>query len=103
MRRIAPWVCAPFDNLGLPWHSHFQSDLQPVPSGEPIELVFDLLPTGYQFPAGHRLRITLAFADADSFDTPIIVPAPTLRLLRDSSHPSYVELPIRAGAQVTGP
>jgi putative CocE/NonD family hydrolase len=86
---------SPFINLGLPFQSHNQSDLEPVPSGEPFELVFSLLPTSYQFHPGSRMRITVAFADAGNFDTPILDPAPTLQLLRESTHPSYVELPIR--------
>jgi len=85
---------APYNNLGLPYHSHYQSDLEPLPAGQPVELVFDLLPTAYRFPKGSRIRITVAFADADNFETPVINPAPKLRLLRDKNHPSFVELPI---------
>jgi putative CocE/NonD family hydrolase len=85
---------APFDNFGLPWHNHFQSELQPIPAGEPVELVFDLRPTAWLFSQGKQIRITIAFADADNFDTPILDPAPTLQLLRDAGHPSFVVLPI---------
>jgi len=85
---------APFKNLGLPYHSHYQSDLMPIPAGEPIELVFSLLPTSYRFHKGNRIRITFAFADADNFETPIIVPAPKIHLLRDINHPSFVQLPV---------
>ncbi len=87
----------PFDNFGLPWHTDFQSDLRPIPVGEPIELVFDLLPTAYHFPTGHSLRISIAFADADSFDTPVRDPAPLVSLLRDAAHPSFIEMPVVAG------
>jgi uncharacterized protein len=85
---------APFNNLGLPYQTHKQSDLMPIPSDEPFEMVFSLLPSSYHFNAGSRIRITVAFADAGNFATPILDPAPTLQLLRDTSHPSYVELPI---------
>jgi putative CocE/NonD family hydrolase len=85
---------APYNNLGFPYHSHYQSDLQPIPAGEPVELVFTLLSTSYRFPKGSRIRITVAFADADNFETPVIDPAPKLRLLRDKNHPSFVELPM---------
>ncbi|HVM70438.1 MAG TPA: hypothetical protein VMT91_01660 [Anaerolineales bacterium] len=44
--------------------------------------------------AGSRIRITVPFADADNLDTPILEPAPTLQLLREVDHPSYMELPI---------
>jgi putative CocE/NonD family hydrolase len=85
---------APYHNLGLPFHSHYQSDLEPIPARQPVELVFDLLPTAYQFPKGSRIRITVAFADADNFETPVVSPAPKLHLLRDKNHPSFVQLPM---------
>jgi putative CocE/NonD family hydrolase len=85
---------APFDHLGLPYHSHNKSDLEPIPAGKPIELVFSLLPTSYRFHKGNSIRITVAFTDADNFETPVIDPAPKLRLLRDKNHPSFVQLPL---------
>lgn len=85
---------APFENLGLPWFDHFESELQPIPAGEPFELVFDLFPTAYQFSEGNQIRITVAFADAGNFDTPILDPAPTLEVLRNTGYPTYVELPV---------
>jgi putative CocE/NonD family hydrolase len=85
---------APFDNLGLPFHSHYRSHLEPIPAGKPVELVFSLLPTSYRFHKGNSIRITVAFADADNFDTPILNPAPKLHLLRDLNHPSLIQLPI---------
>jgi putative CocE/NonD family hydrolase len=85
---------APFDNLGLPYQSHLQGDLQPIPAGEPIELTFSLLPTAYHFKEGSRMRLTVAFADADNFDTPILNPAPTVQILSEQSHLSFVEMPV---------
>ena len=79
---------------GLPWHDHFKSGLQAILPGEPIELVFDLLPTAFEFSKGRRIRTTVAFADADNFETPIIDPAPVVHLLRGKEHPSFIELPI---------
>ncbi len=83
---------APFDNLGLPFQSHYQSDQTPIPAGEPFEMIFSLLPTSYKFPQGHRVRITIAFADADNFATPAISPAPQVGLLMDNAHMSFVEM-----------
>jgi uncharacterized protein len=85
---------APFNNFSLPWCNHFQSELQSIPAGEPFGLMFDLRPTAWHFTTGERIRITIAFADSGNFDTPILDPAPTLQLLRDTNHPSYVEMPI---------
>ena len=85
---------APFNNLGLPYHSHDQSEVEPIPSGEPFELVFSLLPTSYHFHIGDRIRVTIAFADADNFETPVLSPAPTVQLWRSVGRQSYVDLPI---------
>jgi len=84
----------PFDNFGLPWYDHFENDLLPIPAGEPVELVFDLLPTAYEFSEGKSIRITIAFADEGNFDTPILDPQPSLSILRNSVYQSYVELPL---------
>jgi putative CocE/NonD family hydrolase len=85
---------APYNNLGLPYHNHFQSEVKSIPPGQPVELAFDLLPTAYQFSKGKRIRITIAVADADNFETPILNPAPKLHLLRNRNHPSFVQLPL---------
>jgi len=88
---------APSDNLGLPYRRHYQAELESIPSGEPVELVLDLLPTATLFSAGSRIRITIACADAGNFDTPQLDPAPELRLLRDAVHASAIDLPIVSG------
>ena len=49
--------------------------------------------------AGSRVRITLAFADTDNFETPIPSPAPTVHILRDAAHASYLELPFMPPAE----
>jgi len=85
---------APFNNLGLPYHSHYQSDSAPIPAGEPVELAFSLLPTSYQFHKGSRIRVTVVCADADNFGTPVIDPVPKLQLLRGMNHPSFIQLPV---------
>jgi putative CocE/NonD family hydrolase len=88
---------APYHNLALPYHSHYQSELIPIPAGEPVELVFDLLPISHQFRAGNRLRISVTGADADNFETPTLNPPPKIRLLRSSAQASFVEVPIILG------
>ena len=88
---------APFNNMGLPYHRHYKSDLAPIPAGKPVELVFNLLPTSNLFRAGHCIRITITCADANNFDTPILNPSPKIHLLRDAAHASFVEFPIIPG------
>ena len=85
---------APFDNLGLPYQRSHASDLALLEPGKPALLAFDLLPTSKLFAAGHRIRVTIAGADHDNFDTPQRHPPPELRVLRDSRHDSFVTLPI---------
>ena len=84
---------APFNDLGLPYHRHYKSDLAPIPAGEPVELVFDLMPTSYIFRAGNRIRITITCADTDNLETPAINPAPKVKVLREMNHPSFIQLP----------
>jgi hypothetical protein len=88
---------ASFNNLGLPYQRSYESDLTPIPVGEPVELVFDLLPTSKLFHKGNRIRITITGADADNFETPILDPAPEIRLLRNTTYASSIDLPIIPG------
>ncbi len=90
---------APFNTFGLPYHSHLRADYWPVPKGEPFELSFSLLPTSYRVRAGSRIRITVAIADADTIDTPRRAPVPSLKLMRDVGHSSFVEIPMVQGPQ----
>jgi len=81
---------APYDNLGLPWHSYRQSDTKPLKPGEPAELVFDLLPMSYIFKAGHRIRLTLSFADPMRRSGE----APTVTVIRGPKSKSFLTLPV---------
>jgi putative CocE/NonD family hydrolase len=84
---------APYDNFGLPYHPSNEADIADLP-GEPVELVFDLLPTSYVFDAGHRIRVTITGADKDNLSTPVLDPPPTVSVYRDAEHASYIELPV---------
>jgi putative CocE/NonD family hydrolase len=85
---------APFNNVELPFHRSFKEDLKLLPPGDPIELAFDLLPTSRLFHRGNRIRISITCADADNFKTPVLRPAPVVRILRNGRYASFVELPI---------
>ena len=84
---------APYEYLGLPYHRSFAEDIADLPD-QPVELVFDLIPTSYIFPAGHRIRVTITCADKDNALTPELTPPPTIHLYRDADHASYITLPI---------
>jgi uncharacterized protein len=85
---------APYNNLGLPYHPFGQGDVMPLTPGEPTLIKFDLLPISFLFKAGHRIQVTLSFADTV---TPRITPAPTVSIFHDAEHPSKVVLPIIEG------
>jgi hypothetical protein len=84
----------PFNYMNLPYHRSYAEDVAPLPSGQPVELVFDLHPTSNIFDAGHRIRLTVACADQTSFDTPVLSPAPKVTVHRNSRFASYVQLPV---------
>ena len=84
---------APFAYLGLPYHRSFQEDVAPLPQ-EPVELVLDLHPTSNLFDAGHRIRVTVTCADHDNALTPVLEPAPTVTIYRNTDYPSRIVLPV---------
>jgi predicted acyl esterase len=53
---------------------------------------FNFMPTSYVFKAGHRIRLTLQFADARA--TPRVEPAPTVTVLHRAGAASRLELPL---------
>jgi predicted acyl esterase len=83
---------APYNNMGLPWHPFTQASVQKLEPGVPVELQFNFMPTSYVFKAGHRIRLTLQFADARA--TPKAEPAPTVTVLHRADAASRLELPL---------
>jgi putative CocE/NonD family hydrolase len=63
----------------------------PLTPSQIAELRFDLLPTSYQFRAGHALRLSVAGIDADYFDP--VEGATVLRVHWGGEHPSALNLP----------
>jgi uncharacterized protein len=84
---------APYNRLGLPYSRSFEEDVTLL-SDEPVELVFDLLPTAQHFKAGHRIRMAVTGADKDSYRHLRRDSMPTIRLLRDAQHRSHMILPV---------
>jgi predicted acyl esterase len=83
---------APYQTMGLPWHPFTEASAQPLQPGEPVEAEFEFLPTSYLFKAGHRIRLTLQFADARG--TPKRDPAPEITVLHGRGAASSVDLPV---------
>jgi len=84
---------APLYESVVPYRTFTRADASPLVPGEATELVFDLLPTSYQFAKGHAIRIALAAADKDHFLLPD-GPPPTLTYYRDRARASCVVLPL---------
>ena len=80
---------APYNHLGLPWMTHKAGDATPVPPGQPVELKFDLLPMSYVFKAGHKVRVTLSFADPQRRDA-----SAPVTVLMGGATPSAITLPL---------
>lgn len=74
-------------------HSYRRADAMPLVPGEPAEIIFDLAPTSYQFPGGHRIRITFSGADTSRFAV-LPGPAPTWRIYHDRLRTSSLMLPV---------
>ncbi|HZO13306.1 MAG TPA: CocE/NonD family hydrolase [Polyangiaceae bacterium] len=75
-----------------PYRSFERAHAQPLEPREPVELVFDLLPTSWLFQRGHRIRLALAGADSDHFIG--LHPTPELAIFHGPSHPSRILLPV---------
>jgi putative CocE/NonD family hydrolase len=89
-RALSP---APYDNLGLPYHRGHSTDLRALTS-RPEPLVFDLSPIAWHFPAGSRLRLSIACNDADNAPMAEQSPAPVVTVHRSSLHASHLALPV---------
>lgn len=79
-----------------PHRSESRADALPLVPGEVAELSFDLWATSVLFRAGHRIRVALAGADADTFlRYPRDGSVPEWMVQRNAIHASRVVLPMR--------
>ncbi|MGA0934199.1 MAG: CocE/NonD family hydrolase [Pseudohongiellaceae bacterium] len=86
----------PYDMLGLPYHSGHEADHQPLVPGETVSMAIALMPVSRIIPAGHRLRMTVAGADARQRNLADIreTPAPVLTLQLGGEQGSRIHLPV---------
>ena len=87
---------APYETMGLPWHSGLRADVAPLPSGQQADLAIDLTPVSRVVPAGARLRVTIAGADPRQRNLKDIEqkPAPVITVQRGGTRASWIELPV---------
>ncbi len=97
---------APYDNLGLPYHRSFATDVKPLSPGQPVELVFDMAPISYVFKAGHRIRLNISNVEVPRHagalpPTPLLSPPPVVTYYRNPTHSSYISMPVLAPVSAT--
>lgn len=77
-----------------PYHSFKRADSQFMTPGEAAELNFALFPTSILLPKGHKIRVSIAGADASSFDRLPEQGDTDFRLLRNREYASWIDLPV---------
>jgi putative CocE/NonD family hydrolase len=77
-----------------PYHSFRSEDAMPLVPGEVARLEFGMHPTSVLFRAGHRIRIAIAGHDASALRRIPAQGTPLLRVQRNSTFPSYIDLPV---------
>lgn len=83
----------PFVTAG-PYHSYKEADAEPMVPGEVVEVTFALHPTSVLFRRGHRIRIAIAGADADTFARIPAEGTPLWTVGRGPSRASHIMLPV---------
>ncbi len=83
----------PFVTAG-PYHSYKEADAMPMTPGAVEDVVFALLPTSVLFRAGHRIRISIGGADADTFARVPAEGTPEWVVERGPEYASHVALPV---------
>jgi putative CocE/NonD family hydrolase len=77
-----------------PYHSFKRKDALPLVPGVVTELHFGLIPTSVLIRAGHRVRVAIAGADKDTFARIPETGTPTIRMMRNRTYASFIDLPV---------
>ncbi len=92
---------APWNDFGLPFHRGHATDVEPLPD-TPVELLIDLMGTAVTIDEGHRLRLTVAGADAANHalhPDPEGLDAPTVTIHRGGANGSWLDVPVAGSGQ----
>jgi putative CocE/NonD family hydrolase len=84
----------PYEPLG-PAHSFLRKDAEPLVTGQPTRIRFSLYATSILIRKGHRIRVSLAGADADVYQRYPAEGTPTWTVYREAQRASFVELPVK--------
>jgi len=87
---------APYETLGLPWHSGLAKDVSPPRPGETVSLSIAMTPVSLVVPKGDRLRLVVAGADPRQRNLKDIKldPAPHVTVHVGGRDGSRVDLPL---------
>ncbi|MGD9852555.1 MAG: CocE/NonD family hydrolase [Nitrospirales bacterium] len=80
-------------SLPIPHRTFRRADAAPLNVGEVASLTLDLLPTSYQFKQGHRIRVALAGADIDHFQS-LDGQTSVWEVWHTTDRPSRIDLPV---------
>jgi putative CocE/NonD family hydrolase len=84
---------APYNFLNLPWRRSYKIDEHKLTPGKPVKATIDLMPTAWMFKPGHRIRLALTGSQGRT-NYQQRESAPTLTVLRNATHVSYLSLPV---------
>ena len=87
----------PYFEGEVPYQSFARADAEPMPVGQAVDVTFRLWPVAALIREGHRLRVAIAGADADTFD---LLPADgdiTFTVHHGGEDGSRIELPVVEG------
>jgi uncharacterized protein len=88
----------PYEPLG-PAHSFLRKDAESMVPGQPSRIRFSLYATSVLLRKGHRIRVSLAGADAGVFQRYPTEGTPTWTVYREGQRASFIELPVRRGGE----
>ncbi|HSG56364.1 MAG TPA: CocE/NonD family hydrolase [Paracoccaceae bacterium] len=90
---------APWDTLGLPWHSGRAADAAPLAEGETAQLAIAMQPLSHRVAAGSRLRFVVTGADPRQRNLAEIRedPAPEITVVEGWLAGSRIDLPLALG------
>ncbi|NWF67492.1 MAG: CocE/NonD family hydrolase [Chloroflexi bacterium] len=90
IHRALKEILRPDEAPHVPHHSYMRADASPLPIGEFVTLAITLQPTSVLIRSGHRIRIAIAGADAETFTR---IPAQGQPIIQ-VAHTSKVLLPV---------
>lgn len=83
----------PLYDSPIPYRSYKRESAKPMNPGEISEMKFALHATSVLIQKGHKIRIAFAGNDKDTFSRYPKEGKPTIKIVRNPEHPSFIDLP----------